>query len=345
MGDARRPVAGLLLAGAAGLTGLVSLFWAAPMLLERLLSPAVPQTHHPGEAAPEAPEIDAFLTEQLAAIGAARAGTADTGPAPLVYRLTPGAKVQDAARQLRDAGRDAHIELHTAPIGDLDVEVRAYDGKALARRLILRETQAGMAPAPDAPTLRERPQVAVIIVDLGDQPPGDLLTVPVPLTLALPAFRPWTLRLAEDGMRHWHEILVDLDAAGGAPPGEQLHAVPYASGVFVRTATTPLPSPERLPHGVILHAGPQPDREAPSVQTIAPVGASATEALARAWATAARDGVAAVALSATDPTLHEAIQTVMQAEAAGYRLVLASEAARWEELRGIPSAETQHLNR
>lgn len=345
MGDARRPVAGLLLAGFAGLSALVLLFWGGPVVLERLLSPPVPTAEGDATGASEHPEIDAFLTGQLAALGAARSGGADTGPTQAVYRLPPQVDVREAAAKLRTASREAKLELHTAPLGELDIEVRAYDGKVLARRLILRETQAGMAPAPPAPTLRERPQVAVVIVDLGDRPPGDLLELPIPLTLALPAFEPWTLRLAEDGMRHWHEILVDLEPSGGPPPDEQLHAVPYASGVLARGSATPLPPPASLPHGVVVHTGAAPTTEAPTLAAIAPPGGTATEALARAWAAAARDGVATVALSATDPTLPEAVQSMLRAEAAGYRLVLASEAARWEEIRGIPSAETQGVKR
>jgi hypothetical protein len=142
-------------------------------------------------------------------------------------------------------------------------------------------------------------------------------------------------------------VLVDLEAADTAPtPSEQLHAVPYASGVLIRSATAALPTSGDLPHGIVVHT-----QEAPiqpmlkPLSALAPTGAPATEALARAWGEATRDGVATVVLSSLDPTFPDAVQSMLQADTLGYRLVLASEAARWQDIRGIPSAETEQLNR
>ncbi len=288
-----------------------------------------------------------LLDRALAAEGASPTGEA--GPdGQRSYRLPPGTSPDDAAERVREAARAADIELYSAPSGDFDVELRVYAGPELAARVLLRPALgAASRLAPHAPTLRERPLLAVIITGLGDRPPGDLAALPIPLTLSIRPYEAFSLQIAEEGMLHWHEVLLELDRSeGAASPSEQLRALPHGSGLVLTGPVTALQPIEGLPMGVLVY----PDGLSPPATTLArvrahaPTGAPATEAVARALHLASRDGHASVLLAADDPSLGEALSGLLDADARGYRLVLATEVARPDQMHGPPSLAGEPLN-
>lgn len=327
---------------AAGVVLGVAALAVASRLLERALRggpPPVASVAAPTEG--EIPGLDDLLQAELGRVGASLA--ASPGPDGVeIVRVPPRTTPRALGEALRRAARAVDIELYAAPLEGDEVEVRVYAGKRLARRLLLRASQAALLPAPDVPTLRERPLVAVVVTDLGDQPPGDLLTLDVPLTLAITPFSPYSLRLAEDARLTWHEVLVDLE--GAEPPEAQLRAVPGASGVLREDPAEALPAFDAAAISVVVDDTPSPPEPPPHARVASTTrlpGAPATELLALAWTTAREQGRALVVLSATDPTFPDAILGLRKAQALGYRVALASEIARWEDVRGLPHERSE----
>jgi hypothetical protein len=320
--------AGLLLA-AGGL-------WLVPPALQALLSgPDRSQrvTHLSGG------QVDAILNELVADVapGPPIALRVEGGVVLRIHRLPPRVDPADVARQLRQQGRRHELELYARAVDGYDVHLRAYAGPDLRTEVLL---LADLPPDPvalPARTLRERPQLAIIISGLGEGPASDVLRCGAPLTLSVRPFTPFALPIGRAALAAAHEVIVEL--VDDAPAADQLAAVPWASGVLA-TATPPglLNTP---PFGVIVHDRLRPPPAAPGPTR--PLGAStarrlgAERALIRARHRAIRDGAAAVTIPADDPALEHVLAWAQQADSDGFRLVHASEAARWEEVRGEPS--------
>jgi hypothetical protein len=172
--------------------------------------------------------------------------------------------------------------------------------------------------------------VALIVTGLGETAalPKLLQRAPIPITVAIDAFRPSTLEVAEAAAHASHEILVAL--AADAPALAQGKAVPYASGFLLAedAAVPPLPDP--------FHVVIAPHPIAPGPRTVVAQWASperdTRQALRRALWLASRAGSAALVVRADDPLLPEVI--VLLADTPHVRPVLASEAARPAEVKG-----------
>lgn len=338
-----RPLTRSLLAAAVGLLVLGGVLAGSTAALETWLRPTpalrTPPTSR--EPLPE-PTLDGFLARELGRAGATLSSVASTDGTEVV-RVPDGVSPRELGEALRRAALAEDIELYAAPLEDNEAEVRVYDGAVLLRRMVLRPTQTALLPAPDMPTLREQPLLGVVIAGLGHRPAGDLLEMGLPLTLAVKPFTPHSLRIAEDARLRWHEVLVELEASEAAAD-TQLQAVPGAAGALWTAAQQRLPTFDAATLPTVVHHGPTPGPALEGGRTVEAAGlpgASAREQLAHAWSQAREQGHALVVLQADDPTLPEALHALRQAPSLGYRLALASEVARWEDVRGLSDAESR----
>jgi len=283
--------------------------------------------------------VDAFLAQALERIGADEVLARDEqeGVVRAIHRLPPGADAVAAAQRVRELGEDQGIELYVNSPDGLDAELRVYAGRHLRARVLLIPELGSTPTAPRVPTLRERPLVSLVVAGLGSQDVTEIMASPVPLSLAVRPWTPFALRIAREGLQHWHEILVhmpatDTDAAS--------RAVPWASGWLLDTGPEPdLPS---LHMGVLVYPAAQPGRRPPSgllpVPAQRPARLSARETLARTRALAVRHGAATMIIEADDPELPAVLDWARIAHQSGFRMALASEVARANQVRGDDSA-------
>jgi len=280
--------------------------------------------------------VDSFLAQALERIGADEVLARDEneGVVRAIHRLPRGADAVAAAQRVRDLGEDQGIELYVNSPDGLDAELRIYAGRHLRARVLLIPDLGATPSAPRVPTLRERPLVSLVVAGLGGQDVAEIMNSSVPLSLAVRPWTPFALRIAREGLQHWHEILVhmpatDTDAAA--------RAVPWASGWLLDTGPEPdLPS---LDMGVLVYPAAQPGRRPPSgllpVPAQRPARLSARETLARTRALAVRNGAATMIIEADDPELSAVLAWAQAAHLSGFRMALASEVARADQVRGL----------
>lgn len=323
--------------------GLLALLWYAPALIAWQLSSPAPLVSVT-EAEGTAEAVDALLAEALSAAGATLLGEevrSSDGVRHAVYQLPPGEEPLALAREIRATATARGLELYASPVDGLDAEVRAYAGAAVRQQLLLIPTlpSAEAAEAPRPKSLRERPLLAIIVAGLGDaRAPEWLQEVPIPLTVAIRPYAPFSLRLAQEAALAWHEVLVDLSGHPAVVSdkkalAEAMAAVPFSSGLL-----SPVPPRAALPTPFAVLVQPDSRGEAPTavrgqwVPAQRSLRRSAQDTLTRTRLLALRDGAAAIVLDLQDPGLEGVLAWAAQEK--GFRIALASEVARADQVRG-----------
>jgi hypothetical protein len=300
-------------------------------------------------ASPE--RVDAFLAAALPKVGVTELMGQDEhdGTVRSSYRTPPGADPMDTARRLRSLAEAEAIELYVSPDDGLDAQIRAYAGARLRHRIVLYPTLPETPPVALPRSFRRRPFVALVVAGLGPSAARSVVEADVPLTLAIRPYTPFALRTAEDASAKWQEVLVHLSAPSHGDTAEptgltrSIAAVPHATGVLVDGPPGP-----RLADAdadlVVYPARFSPDR-APADLVLVPAQrsgrAGALETLARTCHLAVRDGVATMVVDAGDPELPAVLDWASRAPSQGYRMVLASEAVRATEIRGVEWEEVR----
>ena len=173
------------------------------------------------------------------------------------------------------------------------------------------------------------------MVGLGEATANAIIDQPVPITIAIKPYTPFGLRIARLAAGRWHEVIVDLPA--GMTPSEAQHAIPHATGLWINGAPT---RPLKSSDVVVVPADRMGRRRADGREQVRmlPVQQrerrTTMETLQRVRHIAARSGVGALVVDINDPELGEVLDWAARAHRYGYRMVLATEAARGSEVQG-----------
>ena len=316
--------------------GVVTLVtWVVPGVFGLLDNTEAPLTAPKVRSDIPSEEVDRFLTDALKRLGAEeilkRTDADDVVRG--IYQLPREAQTEMIAQRLRSFADEADIELYASPVDGLDLEIRAYAGPKLRQQLLL------VPDLPKPPTLGgairnpNRPMLSVIVTDVGEASIDKLLNIKTPITVAIKPYTPFALRTARIAASKWHEVIAHVPK--NMTPQEAQRSVPLATGIWYDgTPVAPLgahdvvvvPADEvsgaRTPDGMRMVAAQRSDRR------------DSMATLNRARHIASRMGRSAMVIEASDPGLPDVLAWASRAHKQGYRVVLASEAARWEEVRG-----------
>jgi len=157
-----------------------------------------------------------------------------------IWKLPEGDSAPQVARRLESVLEevDDRLDAYVTTDDELDADVRIYAGKRLVAHPSL---EPPLGAPPDIESGRP-PLLAVVVTGLGREGSvaETLMASPVPFSVALEPFAPFTLRLSRTAVLHHKEVLIDLH-----PDHElvaALEAVPYASGVLVTMPPDALPA-------------------------------------------------------------------------------------------------------
>lgn len=250
--------------------------------------------------------------------------------------LPPVDELKPLLRRAREVGWEAHA----TAVGSTGAELRLYADGRVALRAEVRPERQPLQRAGAAPTSRQRPLIAVVVHNLGDDDAARLVEVPLPLGLGVLPYRPHGPRIAREAVKRGHEVLLDLPRAEAGSPEDRaaaLAAVPWASGVLA--IGRPPASLPPLPFGAFLSdAGAEGQRRAGEagyrpVEVL--VAADPIAGLAEAQRLALLHGAATIVIDAKHGALREVLDwAAHRAEADGFRLALPSEVARLDEAVG-----------
>jgi len=308
--------------------------WIVPGVAKSMLEPEVkPVTTEKKTISFE--DTDRFVADALRRIGAIEvlSREEDDGVIRGIYQLPKGAQTEMVGQRLRGFAEESDIELYASPVDGLDLEIRAYAGPSLRHQVLL------VPDLPAPPKFRksvralDRPMISIVITDLGESSADKVLSIPVPVTVAIRPYTPFALRTARVAAENWHEVLADVPRT--MTPQEAQRAVPLASGIwFDGTPVAALDAHDV----VVVPADRISGARTPDALRVLPVQRSdrrdAMQTLRRAQHIAARMGRSALVVAADDPALTEVLTWATKAYKQGYRIVLATEAARWDEVQG-----------
>lgn len=319
--------------GVLALLGLVA--WVVPGLFASLSGGEATVNVAPQKPTVSPVEVDLFLEDALKRLGTTSVlqREEEDGVIRGIYQLPRDAQTEIVAQRLRGLADEAGLELYASPVDGLDLEIRAYAGATLRQQLLL------VPDLPKPPNLRgavrnpDRPMLSIVVTEVGKASIEKLLSVRAPITVAIEPYTPFALRTARIAASKWHEVLAHVPK--NMTPQEAQRAVPLATGIwFDGTPVAPLgthdvvvvPADEisgaSTPEAIRVLAAQRSDRR------------DAMATLKRTRHIAVRMGRAAMVITASDPKLDEVLAWSEKAHTQGYRVVLASEAARYEELRG-----------
>jgi polysaccharide deacetylase 2 family uncharacterized protein YibQ len=129
-----------------------------------------------------------------------------------------------------------HAEAFVTRVDELTWSVRVYVGSYPVHQLVLRQP---LDPEPRCAT-GTPPRLAIVVVDVGERSAEveRVLTLQMPLTVAVRPYHSHSLRYATDAARAAMEVAVHLDPdpIRAETLEEDLDAVPYASGVVLAQA-------------------------------------------------------------------------------------------------------------
>lgn len=320
-------------AGVIALLGIVA--WVVPVLFASLGQGPSKVSEAPKVSQLSPAEVDLFLEDALKQLGTTSViqREEEDGVVRGIHQLPRDAQTDIVAQRLRGLADEAGLELYASPVDGLDLEIRAYAGPKLRQQLLL------VPDLPKPPRLRgavrnpDRPMVAIVVTDVGKASIEKLLAVRAPITVAIEPYTPFALRTARIAASEWHEVLAHVPK--NMTPQEAQRAVPLATGIwFDGTPVAPLGT-----HDVVVVPADEvsgastPD----AIRVLAAQRSDRRDAMAtlnRARHIAVRMGRSAMVITASDPKLDEVLAWSEQAHTQGYRVVMASEAARYEELRG-----------
>ena len=316
------------------LTLVASIVWIVPGLFKSFIEPPV-QAVLPKQESVSFQDTDRFMEDALRRIGAVEvlSREEDDGVIRGIFQLPKGAQTAMIGQRMRGFAEEAGIELYASPVDGLDIEIRAYAGPTLRHQSLL------VPDLPKPPKFKksvrslDRPMISIVITDLGEASADDILSVPVPVTVAIQPYTPFALRTARLAAESWHEVLADVPRT--MTPLEAQRAVPLASGIWFDG--TPVAALD--PHDVVVVPADRISgaRTPESLRVLAVQRSDrrdAMQTLRRAQHIAARMGRSAMVIGADDPGLNDVLTWATKAYRDGYRIVLASEAARWEEVQG-----------
>lgn len=316
------------------LTVVAAVVWMVPVLFGTE-SPQQTVTVRKPVVTVSPEETDRFMEDALRRVGASEVLSRedDDGVVRGIFQLPRGSANSMIAQRLRQFADEAEVELYASPVDGLDLEVRVYSGPSLRQQILL------VPDLPDPPTLKksiralDRPVLSIIVVDVGDASADSILSVEVPISVAIQPYTPFALRTARIAASSWHEVLAHVPR--NMTPQEAQRAVPLATGIwFDGTPVAPLGkhdvvvvpadriSGARTPDALRVLAAQRSDRH------------DSMATLNRARHIAARMGQSALVVKADDPGLSDILSWASKAHKDGYRIALASEAARSAELKG-----------
>ncbi len=308
--------------------------WIVPGLAKSMLEPNV-QMPTTTKRVFSFEDTDRFVEDALRRIGAIEVLSREDEDGVIrgIFQLPKGAQTEMVAQRLRGFAEESAIELYASPVDGLDLEIRAYAGPALRHQVLL------VPDLPAPPRFRksvrslDRPMISIVITNLGESSADKIVSVPVPVTVAIRPYTPFALRTARVAAEGWHEVLADVPRT--MTPQEAQRAVPLASGIwFDGTPVAALDAHDV----VVVPADRISGARTPDTLRVLPVQRSdrrdAMQTLRRAQHIAARMGRAALVIEADDPGLNNVLTWATKAYREGYRIVLATEAARWEEVQG-----------
>ncbi len=161
--------------------------------------------------------------------------TTETRDGPPFHRIELQAQAEPRAEaEALKATLPEGIEAYITSENELDVDLRIYEGKQQTWHLTFH-------PRLTSPTARDgidRPLIALVVAGLGyDGQAGQaVLEAPLPLTVAVEAFSPFSLLHSRDSALDHKELLVEL------PPEHEvslaLDAVPLSTGILLRESRT-----------------------------------------------------------------------------------------------------------
>ena len=308
--------------------------WIVPSLMnaESTSSPSVSTTPQ-SNVTPE--EVDRFVEDVLRRIGAVEvlSREGEEGVVKGIFQLPKGAQAPMIAQRMRRFAAESDLELYASPVDGLDLEIRVYAGATLRQQLLL------IPDLPEPPKYKksvrslDRPLIALVITNVGEASADNILSTTAPITVAIRPYTPFALRSARIAAGAWHEVLAPVPHE--MTPQEAQRAIPLATGIwFDGTPVAPLGQ-----HDVVVVPS---DRisgaRTPENLRVLPAQHSdrrdAKATLSRAQHIAVRMGQSALVIDANDPDLASILKWATNAHKDGYRMVLASEAARASEIHG-----------
>lgn len=281
--------------------------------------------------------VHAYLDAALNAEGLQRRSSTELagGRQSEVWQAPPGTEMEDLMVRLSERAREAGVEQHGQVRDELDAQLRTWAGSIAVDEVLILPSLPPDSPPPAAPNRRIRPLLAIVIAGLGDVASAELVSTPVPLTIAVRPMKPASLRVARDAALAWQEVLADLRGSELAA-AEARAALPFCTGLLLdETSTGPLDGLEMdtvlvAPGGAAKVRGP-----ALLVQ-----GAwlardrGVEDLLARLSHLLARRGHSTLVIEHDAPALPELLRWAQEVGASRYRLVQASEISRPIELIG-----------
>ena len=308
--------------------------WIVPSLMSSVNAPTPTVSNVPkAEVSPE--EVDRFVEDVLRRIGAVEVLSREdeNGLVRGIFQLPKGAQAAMIAQRMRRFAAESDLELYASPVDGLDLEIRVYAGATLRQQLLL------IPDLPEPPKYKksirslDRPLVALVITNVGEASVDTILATTAPITVAIRPYTPFALRSARIAAGAWHEVLAHVPR--DMTPQEAQRAVPLATGIwFDGTPVAPLGKYDV----VVVPSDRVSGARTPENLRVLPAQHSerrdAMATLSRAQHIAARMGQAALVIDANDPELGAILKWAANAHVDGYRMVLASEAARASEVQG-----------
>ena len=237
------------------------------------------------------------------------------------------------ATQFQDLLEEEEIESYLSILDGFDAAIRIYAGATLTHHLLFSPPTPPIEKGFPKRTLREQPQIAIIIGQLGKRDLNQVTEHPLPLSIGICPFQAFSMRLAENAAQNYHEILSDL-RCDYSDDHSGVMAIPYSSGVIHNQAQV---NNTGLPKPILIKPAdgnsPPSDNEMHINAQFAP-HRPAMDSLARALSISKTQGVGALLINANDPELDAVLEWSHGASKLGYRLVLASELGRYKSLIG-----------
>ncbi len=281
--------------------------------------------------------VRAYLSEALSAEGLQRKSSVEQAPGRRseVWQTQPGTEMEALLDRLAERARAAGVEQHGQVRDELDGLLRTWAGSVAVDEVLILPALPADTPPPPSPNRRIRPLLAIVIAGLGEVAAAELVSTPLPLSVAIRPTRPASLRVARDAALAWQEVLADLRESE-LSPAEARAALPFCTGLLTGELSsgalqgldldTVLLAPESsnaTPGHALLVRGAWMARQR-----------ALDDLLARLSHLAAQRGHTTLVIEHDAPALPGLLRWAQETGASRYRLVQASEIVRPVELVG-----------
>ena len=218
------------------------------------------------------------------------------------------------AQEIHEALDATQIENYLLSVDQLDFELFIYQNGNLSHRILfIQEMNDITIPA------NTNPMIAVVIGGLGETNSQSILHHPIPLSLAFVPSAPFTLPMAYEGGRKWHEILIDMRNTPGVNQPEQI--IPFLSGSL---SNEPI-SIESLQFISVYPYAKKHEYSKNSVPLYARKHIDIHTLIIRAKKMALQKGFCGILIEATDPNLPVLLNWTTKAKEEGIHLIMVSE--------------------